>query len=157
SSPRSAAPSRCTGSPRCPRIVPPSSGSTTRKSSANSASKPSRSPSCARAVSFRRQRRRRRSHEWLHVDLRPGGPGRQAGESVMTVMKTVPARRVLDTRLPTERGMFRILGYEREIVAGGNRGEIETAIALVLGDLAGEPPLLRIHSQCFTGEMLGSL
>jgi GTP cyclohydrolase II len=36
-------------------------------------------------------------------------------------------------------------------------GKIETALALTMGDLAGVAPLLRIHSQCFTGEILGSL
>jgi 3,4-dihydroxy-2-butanone 4-phosphate synthase/GTP cyclohydrolase II len=35
---------------------------------------------------------------------------------------------------------------------------VETALALVLGDLkADDAPLVRIHSQCFTGEVLGSL
>jgi 3,4-dihydroxy 2-butanone 4-phosphate synthase/GTP cyclohydrolase II len=35
--------------------------------------------------------------------------------------------------------------------------QVETAIALVLGDLTEGAPLVRIHSQCFTGEVLGSL
>src|SRR4029077_468559 len=30
-------------------------------------------------------------------------------------------------------------------------------LAIVMGDLSEDAPLLRIHSQCFTGEMLGSL
>ena len=34
---------------------------------------------------------------------------------------------------------------------------VETALALVLGDLTEGDPLVRIHSQCFTGEVLGSL
>ena len=34
---------------------------------------------------------------------------------------------------------------------------IETALAIVMGDLSKGAPLLRIHSQCFTGEALGSL
>ena len=34
---------------------------------------------------------------------------------------------------------------------------IETALAIVMGDLTEGVPLLRIHSQCFTGEVLGSL
>ena len=33
----------------------------------------------------------------------------------------------------------------------------ETALAIVLGELTSGAPLLRIHSQCFTGEVLGSL
>ena len=34
---------------------------------------------------------------------------------------------------------------------------METALALIMGDLTAGTPLLRIHSQCFTGEILGSL
>jgi len=64
-------------------------------------------------------------------------------------------RRVVSTQLPTRWGMFQALGFERELVNG--IGRIETALAFVMGNLAGKPPLVRIHSQCFTGEMLGSL
>jgi 3,4-dihydroxy-2-butanone 4-phosphate synthase/GTP cyclohydrolase II len=51
--------------------------------------------------------------------------------------------------------MFQTIGFEREIVNGTRH--IETAVALLMGDLTEEAPLLRIHSQCFTGEVLGSL
>ena len=34
---------------------------------------------------------------------------------------------------------------------------IATAVVLALGEVKGEAPLLRIHSQCLTGEALGSL
>ena len=64
-------------------------------------------------------------------------------------------RQVVSTRMPTRWGLFRTLGFEREILNGTRR--IETALALVLGDLTEGAPLLRIHSQCFTGEVLGSL
>ena len=49
--------------------------------------------------------------------------------------------------------MFQTIGFERE-TSNGN----ETALAIVLGD-PGEDgaPLVRLHSQCFTGEVLGSL
>jgi GTP cyclohydrolase II len=33
----------------------------------------------------------------------------------------------------------------------------ETAVVLTLGELIGDAPLLRIHSQCLTGDVLGSL
>src|SRR5438105_7279039 len=42
------------------------------------------------------------------------------------------------------------------MVMNGTR-HTETALALVLGDLTVGAPLVRIHSQCFTGEVLGSL
>ena len=64
-------------------------------------------------------------------------------------------RRVASARMPTKWGMFDALGFERKISTGSQR--TETALALVLGDVTKDPPLLRIHSQCFTGEMLGSL
>jgi len=64
-------------------------------------------------------------------------------------------QRVVSTQLPTCWGMFQALGFEREVVNG--IGRIETALAFVMGDLSEGAPLLRIHSQCFTGEMIGSL
>src|SRR6266404_4777554 len=64
-------------------------------------------------------------------------------------------RRVASTRMPTRWGMFRALGFERDIVNGVH--QVDTALALVLGDVTAGVPLLRIHSQCFTGEILGSL
>jgi GTP cyclohydrolase II len=64
--------------------------------------------------------------------------------------------RIASARMPTKGGMFKAIGFEREASSGSRR--VETALAMTLGDLTqGEPPLLRIHSQCFTGEMLGSL
>lgn len=54
---------------------------------------------------------------------------------------------------PTEFGHFRIHGFEWE-----NRGNREEAVAVTMGDLSGpEPPLLRIHSQCLTGDVFHSL
>jgi 3,4-dihydroxy 2-butanone 4-phosphate synthase / GTP cyclohydrolase II len=63
--------------------------------------------------------------------------------------------RVATARMPTKWGMFHAIGFKREI-AGGVPG-VETALAIVMGDLSEDAPLLRIHSRCFTGEMLGSL
>jgi len=65
-------------------------------------------------------------------------------------------RRVASTWIPTKWGTFETLGFEREFFNG--TGHVETALALVLGDLKEDTaPLVRIHSQCFTGEVLGSL
>lgn len=63
-------------------------------------------------------------------------------------------KRVACTRLPTKWGVFQAIGYQREICNGIRR--VETAVALVLGEFTGNVPLLRIHSQCFTGDVLGS-
>jgi GTP cyclohydrolase II len=62
--------------------------------------------------------------------------------------------RVASTRLPTMFGGFDLIGFER---ANVDKGEIESALLLMLGELQNRVPLLRIHSQCLTGEVLGSL
>jgi GTP cyclohydrolase II len=64
-------------------------------------------------------------------------------------------RQVAITRLPTKWGGFRAIGFQQAI-CNGSQG-FETAVALVLGDVNGKVPLLRIHSQCLTGDALGSL
>jgi GTP cyclohydrolase II len=64
-------------------------------------------------------------------------------------------RRVADTVLPTQWGMFRLAAFQRS-VSGGIDGT-QTAVVLILGDLAHRDPLLRIHSQCLTGDVLKSL
>ena len=55
---------------------------------------------------------------------------------------------------PTRWGKFRILGFEGEF---GEDRRHETAVALVMGDIHATPPLVRIHSQCLTGDVFGSL
>src|SRR4029077_2782042 len=52
-------------------------------------------------------------------------------------------------------GNVSAIGFERQVSNGSQRAE--TALAIVLGELTSGAPLLRIHSQCFTGEVLGSL
>jgi GTP cyclohydrolase II len=47
------------------------------------------------------------------------------------------------------------IGFERQVSNGSQ--PTETALAIVLGEMTRGAPLLRIHSQCFTGEVLGSL
>jgi GTP cyclohydrolase II len=71
------------------------------------------------------------------------------------IVQVGPLWRIASTRMPTRWGMFDAVGFERDISNGTRR--IETALALVMGDLTEGVPLLRIHSQCFTGEVLGSL
>ena len=74
-------------------------------------------------------------------------------------MKTTPETsmlwRVATARMPTKWGMFHALGFKREMTSGVPG--VETALAIVMGDLSEDAPLLRLHSQCFTGEALGSL
>jgi 3,4-dihydroxy-2-butanone 4-phosphate synthase/GTP cyclohydrolase II len=63
--------------------------------------------------------------------------------------------RIASARMPTKWGVFKALAFERETGTGTQR--VESALALVLGDPTKGAPLVRIHSQCFTGEVLGSL
>lgn len=48
------------------------------------------------------------------------------------------------------------MGFEGHFGPGGERRK-ETGVALVMGDIHSEPPLVRIHSQCLTGDVFGSL
>ena len=70
-------------------------------------------------------------------------------------MQAPPALRlnkVAEADLPSEFGAFRIYGFE-----GLFDGHKEEAVALKLGDLSGAPPLVRVHSQCLTGDVFHSL
>jgi len=59
--------------------------------------------------------------------------------------------RVCEAELPTRYGHFRIVTF-RDILTG------QEHVALTKGDLSGdEPPLVRVHSECLTGDALGSL
>jgi len=62
-------------------------------------------------------------------------------------------QKVAEADLPTQFGAFRIHGFE-----GSHNGLSEEAVVLEMGDLAdGPPPLVRIHSQCLTGDVFHSL
>ncbi|AIO37039.1 GTP cyclohydrolase II [Burkholderia cenocepacia] len=54
-------------------------------------------------------------------------------------------------RLPTRYGVFTVYGY-RETITGQEHA------ALVMGELSGDDsPLVRVHSECLTGEVFGSI
>jgi 3,4-dihydroxy 2-butanone 4-phosphate synthase/GTP cyclohydrolase II len=77
-----------------------------------------------------------------------------------TIRETVcsPAPRIAgdvelvgEARLPTEHGDYRIVGFR-------SRLDGEEIVALVCGDLEPDAPtLVRIHSQCLTGDVFGSV
>jgi GTP cyclohydrolase II len=73
----------------------------------------------------------------------------------VSTVQTGALWRIASTRMPTKWGMFNAISFERDVSDGARK--TETALALVMGDLTKGIPLLRIHSQCFTGEVLGSL
>jgi 3,4-dihydroxy 2-butanone 4-phosphate synthase / GTP cyclohydrolase II len=59
--------------------------------------------------------------------------------------------RIAQTRMPTVHGTFEAHAY-RDTVTGGEH------VALVVGDVRdGEPVLVRVHSECLTGDTFGSL
>ena len=59
--------------------------------------------------------------------------------------------RAAETMLPTAYGNFRLIAYENNI-------DDKTHLAMVKGEINGDKPVLvRVHSECFTGDVLGSL
>jgi GTP cyclohydrolase II len=68
-------------------------------------------------------------------------------------------RQIAEVNLPTRWASFRLLAFEALRVNKTLKKEhLETAVALVLGDLhASAPPVVRIHSQCTTGDAFESL
>jgi GTP cyclohydrolase II len=61
--------------------------------------------------------------------------------------------KVAEANFPSRFGHFRIYGFE-----GSQGRDIEECVVLGLGEVAtGDPPLVRIHSQCLTGDVFHSL
>ena len=77
--------------------------------------------------------------------------------------KTV--QQLANADFPTRWAHFRILGFEGVRIdadactpeAQAGSPQVDSAVALVLGDIHSAPPLVRIHSQCLTGDVFGSL
>ena len=74
-------------------------------------------------------------------------------------------RKVAEADFPTRWGAFRIMGFEGVLPAArpccehgkASGPSVEGLVALVMGDIHSAPPLVRIHSQCLTGDVFGSL
>jgi GTP cyclohydrolase II len=71
-------------------------------------------------------------------------------------------KKIAEADFPTRWGHFRILGFEgpsdsRPGCDPARACEPEELVALVMGDLDAAPPLVRIHSQCLTGDVFHSL
>jgi GTP cyclohydrolase II len=78
-------------------------------------------------------------------------------------------KKVAEADFPTRWGDFRILGFEGRLpapredcepaapAASRESSSVEGLVALVMGDIHSAPPLVRIHSQCLTGDVFGSL
>jgi len=62
-------------------------------------------------------------------------------------------QKVAEANFPTEFGQFRVYGFE-----GRADDQVEEAVVLAMGDITAPGPLLvRIHSQCLTGDVFHSL
>jgi len=78
-------------------------------------------------------------------------------------MPIASVRKVADADFPSRWGQFRILGFEGLYAPADEEegckpiAEKEEAVALVMGDIRSAPPLVRIHSQCLTGDVFHSL
>ncbi len=80
-------------------------------------------------------------------------------------MPFVSVRKVADADFPTRWGHFRILGFEGVVdhplpcneALPAPVTRTESAVALVMGQIGDAPPILRIHSQCLTGDVFHSL
>ncbi len=78
----------------------------------------------------------------MRARSRPGGHSSKRNANVQEIAQA---------DLPTRYGRFTIFGFQ-------GRGKNEEAVALVRGNLKGKTvPLVRVHSQCLTGDVLTSL
>lgn len=75
-----------------------------------------------------------------------------AGRYNVHVSASAAIKKVAEADFPTRWGHFRIFGFEGRFGA-----RKEEAVALVMGDVTSAIPLVRIHSQCLTGDVFGSL
>jgi len=74
-------------------------------------------------------------------------------------------KKIAEAEFPTRWGSFRILGFEGVLPAprpccehnAQSGKKTEGLVALVMGDIHSAPPIVRIHSQCLTGDVFGSL
>ena len=94
-----------------------------------------------------------------HVTSSPGPGGddaRRTGEAepggpvpVRAASRSGRVQRVTDSQLPTEHGEFRVVAY-RDLQTGHEH------VALVAGTPAATGALVRVHSECLTGDVFGS-
>jgi GTP cyclohydrolase II len=70
----------------------------------------------------------------------------------------IQLRQVAEIDFPTRWADFRLLAFESNRPSSKTREQrVETALALLLGDIHSSPPIVRIHSQCTTGDVFHSL
>jgi GTP cyclohydrolase II len=65
-------------------------------------------------------------------------------------------QQVASADFPTRWGHFRIYGFRADSGSDG-QSRVEEAVALVMGNVKATAPLVRVHSQCLTGDVFHSL
>jgi len=74
------------------------------------------------------------------------------------IAESMKLKQIADVSFPTIWADFRLLAFRGMPLGNEEDPErLETAIALVLGDIHSSPPIVRIHSQCTTGDVFHSL
>jgi GTP cyclohydrolase II len=72
---------------------------------------------------------------------------------VQSIVESIPVEKVAEADFPTRYGHFRVCGFRLT-----HEGVSEAALVLVKGEPGpGKVPLVRIHSQCLTGDVFSSL
>lgn len=66
------------------------------------------------------------------------------------IKKETLVKREIETTLPTPYGNFKLIAYSNQI-------DSATHVALVMGEITEEPVLVRVHSECLTGDVFSSL
>ena len=67
-------------------------------------------------------------------------------------------KKIAEVNLPTRWATFRLMAFESVDADRRTAAKpADTVLALVLGDIQRFPPLVRIHSQCMTGEVFHSM
>ncbi len=78
-------------------------------------------------------------------------PARVSAAAILEVAQAATLRIASRAKLPTR------FAERAEIVAFRSEGDAAEHVALIIGKPKGEPPLVRLHSECLTGDVLGSL
>jgi GTP cyclohydrolase II len=76
-------------------------------------------------------------------------------------MRYSRVEKIAEAELPTRWGSFRILGFEGHLSSDSTPGPmgklVEEAVVLIYGTIGDQAPIVRVHSQCLTGDVFHSL
>ncbi len=76
---------------------------------------------------------------------------------IINSVSSLKVKQVASADFPTRWGHFLIHGFTTRASGAVDAGKTEEAVALVMGEVHSGSPLVRIHSQCLTGDVFGSL